>query len=148
MIVVRRLLSGLMALACLLSNPLLGPDMVLCLGGDGHAAVEMAQNGKCQPGACAPAGLLGGPVKVSRNAHLGKQCDSCVDIPLSQQAALAQCRISQAQRHNVGLSMDDGAIRSSSMYVSHVFRMSRGRSPSNEVCSRVLSHFSSDVLRI
>jgi hypothetical protein len=70
------IIIGLLSVFLLLPGQALGT--VLCIGVDGHIAVEAAQNGRC--------GFLGS--LVPSDEHLTKipastdHCGSCVDVPL------------------------------------------------------------------
>lgn len=82
---IRRALASLMAALCFLATPAWGTDAVLCFSGDGRVAVEMAQDGQCESGPCGPVGLSADFLKLSTS-----QCDPCVDVPFSQQLAMAR----------------------------------------------------------
>ncbi len=69
-------------LTCLLIGMGGVDGLVLCLGDDGHMAIEFAQNGKCI--ACAPSSHGEAPV-LRQMAPLSSQsgaCHDCADFPL------------------------------------------------------------------
>ncbi len=56
---------------------------VLCLGGDGHVAIEPAGHDHCADGSHVHEYGPGG-VKIHNHSHVGRpHCRSCVDIPVS-----------------------------------------------------------------
>ncbi len=75
----RRALFLLLALAAM--N--LPQTAVLCLGGDGHVAIELAGHDHCADGSHVHEYGPGG-VKLHDHSHVGRlDCRPCVDIPVS-----------------------------------------------------------------
>ena len=69
---------------CLAITVLPGKDIVLCIGENGHMALESAQNGRCDEGFCRPLQETPRPPQCHSNDGVCGDCISCVDIPLTQ----------------------------------------------------------------
>lgn len=71
-------------LILLLSLPLVGQGQVLCIGADGHVAVESARNGKCCDGSSPD--RISDTLVVSGRSTAGDDCGVCTDIYISSAA--------------------------------------------------------------
>ena len=139
---IRRALAGLMAALCFLATPAWGTDAVLCFAGDGHVAVEMAQDGQCGSGPCGPVGLPAGSLKPSAS-----QCGPCLDVPFSQQPAMAQS--GSPNGHKSLRPAPKGSTAASGLTVlPNVSCLYGGRPPTVESSSRILPLRLTCVLQI
>ena len=142
MSLIRRALAGLMAALCFLATPAWGTDVVLCFAGDGRVAVEMAQDGQCGSGACRPIGLLASLVKPSAS-----QCDPCIDVPFSQQLAMAQSGSPNGQK-SLRHAPKESTAASGLTVLPNVSCLFAGRPSTREASSKILPLRLTCVLQI
>jgi hypothetical protein len=139
---IRRALAGLMAAVCFLATPGWGTDAVLCFGGDGHVAVELAQDGECGSG---PWGLVGLPAGLLNASAI--QCDPCLDVPFSQQPAMAKSSSPNGHK-SLRPAPKESTAASGLTVLPNVSCLFAGRPPTVESSSKILPLRLTCVLQI